>query len=185
VSELQLDNMDSEECSTSRLIRSIMNIKKMLQSKRRRKKDRYDPNKVILTKSMIVTPFKSNYIIFQPCHILDLTVEPSMFLIVFDYLDVRSISRLESCCWQLQDMVVETRIYKRKWRGASERAGDGLLDRRSLEDVGKDELSQMESSRHFKKKLSEYYIRNPDILNFWSERSEYAALQQSQRSGHY
>ena len=76
----------------------------------------------------------------------------------------------------MQDMVVETSIYKRKWRGVSESAGDGVLDRRSLEDVGKDEVSQMESSRHFKKKLSEYYLRNPYILNFWSERSACAAL---------
>ena len=104
-----------------------------------------------------------------------------MLLIVFDFLDVRSISRLESCCCQLQDMVVETRIYKRKWRGVNEKAGA----RRSLEDVGKEELSQMASSRHFKKKLSEYYIRNPYILNFWSERSAYAALQLSQRSGRH
>jgi hypothetical protein len=78
-------------------------------------------------------------------------------------------------------MVVETRIYKRKWRGHNERAGA----RRSLEDVGTDELSQMESSSHFKKKLSEYCLRNPDILNFWSERSAYAALQMSQRSDHH
>ena len=134
-----------------------------------------------MNKSMLVTFVKSNYIIFQHCHILDLTVEPSLFLIVFDYLDVRSISRLETCCSQLQDMVVETSIYKRKWRGVSEKAGA----RRSLEDVCTDELSQMESSRHFKKKLSEYYLRNPYILNFWSERSAYAALQLSQRSGHY
>ena len=108
-----------------------------------------------------------------------------MFLIVFSYLDVRSISRLESCCCQLQDMVVETSIYQRKWRGVSERSGDGVLNKRSLEDIGIDEHSQIESSKHFKKKLSEYYLRNPYIHNFWSERSACAALQPSQRRGHY
>ena len=132
---------------------------------------------------MLVTFFKSNYIIFQHCHILDLTVEPSLFLIVFDYLDVRSISRLETCCSQLQDMVVETSIYKRKWRGVSESSGEGVLERKRLEDIGKDVHSKMESSKHFKKKLSEYYLRNPYILSFWSQRSECAALQPSQRSG--
>ena len=38
--------MEKEDCSTPRLVRSIMNIKKMFKYRGRKKKDYYDPEKV-------------------------------------------------------------------------------------------------------------------------------------------
>ena len=41
-----MDSRDEQRGSTSRLVRSIINIKKLFKSKRRKKKDNYDPEKV-------------------------------------------------------------------------------------------------------------------------------------------
>ena len=38
--------MEKEDCSTTRLVRSIMNIKKMFKYRGRKKKNYYDPEKV-------------------------------------------------------------------------------------------------------------------------------------------
>ena len=41
-----MDSRDEQRGSTSRLVRNIINIKKLFKSKRRKKKDNYDPEKV-------------------------------------------------------------------------------------------------------------------------------------------
>ena len=97
---------------------------------------------------------------FQPGHLLDLVVEPSLLLTVFDYLDLRSISRLESSSSQLREMVVQTSIYKRRWKEIKQRTDEGSADTGRRMKVDTEWDSKMESSRHFKKKLSEYYLRN-------------------------
>jgi hypothetical protein len=97
----------------------------------------------------------------QPCYLLDLMVEPSLFETIFSYLDVRSISRLETCCTWLRDMVVQTSIYRDKFRSIcrsnaeEERGGE----RRRKEEVVEADQSKLERSRRFKRKLSEYYYR--------------------------
>ena len=85
-------------------------------------------------------------------------MEPSLFEMIFNYMDVRSISRLESCCSMLRDMVVQTNIYKRRWRRICTRRGeeDENMERKVVVD---EEFSQVENSRYFKKKLYEYYHR--------------------------
>ena len=82
----------------------------------------------------------------QSCHILDLVVETTLFETIFNFLDILSISRLESCCPELRDMVVQTRIYRKMFQKISRNSGD-------------EDLTQEESSKHFKKQLSDYYIR--------------------------
>ena len=84
-----------------------------------------------------------------------------MFLIIFDYLDVRSISRLEACCIPLRDMVVQTSIYKRKLRSISGRSetDEVMVDKIRQEEFVEEEHSKIENSRHYKKKISEYYLR--------------------------
>ena len=79
----------------------------------------------------------------QSCHILDLVVEPSLFETIFNFLDIFSVSRLKSgverhggADWHLQENVSEN---QEKW-------------------CGKD-LTQEESSKLFKKQISEYHIR--------------------------
>ena len=49
----------------------------------------------------------------QPCPLLLLIVEPSLFEKIFSFLDHESISALELSCTVLRDIVVQTRIYKR------------------------------------------------------------------------
>ena len=88
-------------------------------------------------------------------------MEPSLFETIFSYLDVRSISRLETCCTWLRDMVVQTSIYRDKFRSicrSSEEEERGGERRRKEDVVGADQ-SKLERSRHFKRKLSEYYYR--------------------------
>ena len=77
-------------------------------------------------------------------------LEPELFRMVFNYLDLRSISRVECCCVSLQGMVVETSIYRRRWLEVCERRG---------EDGGTVTQTPVESSRHYKMKLAEYYLR--------------------------
>ena len=88
-------------------------------------------------------------------------VEPSLFETIFSYLDVRSISRLEICSSWLRDMVVQTSIYRDKFtsicRSSSEEERGG--ERRRKEEVVEADQSKLERSRHFKRKLSEYYYR--------------------------
>ena len=86
-----------------------------------------------------------------------------MFEMIFNYLDIRSISRLESCCSLLRDLVVQTSIYKRRLRRISGRSRgeeeENRGDRRGKGEFVEEEHSQVENSRHFKKKLYEYYHR--------------------------
>ena len=77
-------------------------------------------------------------------------VEPSLFKTIFEYLDLRSVLRLETTCTLLRDMVIQTRIYRRKHRVIC-----GSL---STGDVLGEDL-QIEESLHFKKKLADYFYR--------------------------
>ena len=67
-----------------------------------------------------------------------------------NYLDVRSISKLEQCCHLLRDLVVENKIYRRKVsaaiRGGGRNTGGWL--RKSVTDP-----TDLEMSNFFKKKL--------------------------------
>ena len=88
-------------------------------------------------------------------------VEPSLFENIFSYLDVRSISRLETCCTWLRDSVVQTSIYRDKFRSICRISAEEEMggERRRKEDVEEADQSKLERSRHFKRKLSEYYYR--------------------------
>ena len=91
----------------------------------------------------------------QPCHLLTLALEPSLFRLVFDYLDLRSLARLECCCTTLQSMVVDTNIYRKKWVDVCERTGQS---------EGRGAQASVETSRYYKRKLSEYYLRSGGIF---------------------
>ena len=84
-----------------------------------------------------------------------------MFETIFSYLDVRSISRLETCCTWLRDSVVQTSIYRDKFRSICRISAEEEMggERRRKEDVEEVDQSKLERSRHFKRKLSEYYYR--------------------------
>eukprot|EP00092_Neocalanus_flemingeri_P002052 GFUD01002190.1.p1 GENE.GFUD01002190.1~~GFUD01002190.1.p1 ORF type:complete len:185 (+),score=48.11 GFUD01002190.1:213-767(+) len=134
-----MESREERRGSTSRLVRNIINIKKLFKG--RKKKDQYDPEK--------------------PCYLLDLLVEPSLFEMIFDYLDVTSISRLESCCGLMRDLVVQTSIYKRRLRRINGRRKEeeSRGERRGQKEFLEEEHSQVENSRHFKKKLYQYFYR--------------------------
>ena len=132
--------MERERRKTFKLVRNIMNIKKMFRGRHRaRKKDKYDPDK--------------------PSYLLMLTVEPSLFETIFNFLDHRSISALELSCTVLRDVVIETKIFRRRFTaitGCQQSQAEGAL--------GYDELLQQ--SRHYKNKLFEHYYR------YWGHSSE-------------
>jgi len=133
-----MDSETQQTSATSRLARSIVNIKKMFRSRRRKKKDHFDPDK--------------------PCYLLNLMVEPSLFEMIFNYLDVRSLTRVESCCSILREVVVQNNIYKRRWRRVCLKRGEEKKMKEKKVVLDKD-LSQIENSRQFKKKLCEDYYR--------------------------
>ena len=83
-----------------------------------------------------------------------------MLLIIFDYLDLQSISRLESSCCHLRDMVVQTNIYRRRWKEVKQRTEECSVDKGRLSEVQEEGQSKIEHSRHSKGKLSEYYLRH-------------------------
>ena len=83
-------------------------------------------------------------------------VEPFLLL----YLDLRSIFRLESSCCQLRDMVVQTNIYRRRWKEVKQRTEECSVDKGRLSEVQEEGQSKIEHSRHSKGKLSEYYLRH-------------------------
>ena len=81
-------------------------------------------------------------------------VEPSLLL----YLDLCSIFRLESSSCQFRYMEAQTSIYKGWGREVKQSSDIGLLER-----VDKGGNSKIDRSRHFRKKLSEYYLRNVNV----------------------
>ena len=87
--------MSREHRNTFKLVRNIMNIKKMFKNRhRKRKKDPYDPD--------------------QPSYLLMLVVEPSLFEKIFSYLDYKSVAALERTCTVLRkhcNRIVISSIY--------------------------------------------------------------------------
>ena len=89
-----------------------------------------------------------------------------MLLIIFEHLDLQSISRLESSCCQLRDMVVQTSIYRRRWKEVKQITEEGSADKGRLTEVQEEGQSKIQRSLHFKGKLSEYYLRHGKLQNF-------------------
>ena len=58
---------------------------------------------------------------------------------------------------------MQTRIYKRRWKEFEQRTAEGSADTGRLVKVDNEGDSKTESSRYFKKKLSEYYLRNEKV----------------------
>ena len=125
--------MASEPRTTFKLVRNIMNIKKMFRSRRKRKKECYDPD--------------------QPSYLLMLIIEPSLFDKVFSYLDHKSIASLERTCTVLRDVVMETRIYRRRFLALTDEVwtGEGL-DEETYEQL-------VQQSCKYKNKLFEHFYR--------------------------
>ena len=70
----------------------------------------------------------------QPSHLLRLAVEPALFEYICLFLDPRSVASLELCCTAMRDLVLQTRIYRRKYKIVSriqqvQWQEDRLLDR--------------------------------------------------------
>merc|ERR1711892_693109 len=84
----------------------------------------------------------------QPTHLLEVVQSPVVMEKLCNYLDVRSISKLEQCCHLLRDLVAENRIYRRKVsaaiRGGGQNTGGWL--RKSVTDP-----TDLEMSNFFKK----------------------------------
>ena len=78
-------------------------------------------------------------------HIFQLLVEPSIFETIFHCLSFPCVCSMESCCTQLRDMVVLTRVYKKRFKKIANKGVE-------------EELTQYESSKYFKKLLSDYYV---------------------------
>ena len=125
--------MASEPRTTFKLVRNIMNIKKMFRSRRKRKKECYDPD--------------------QPSYLLMLIIEPSLFDKVFSYLDHKSIASLERTCTVLRDVVMETRIYRRRFLALTDEVWTG-------EDLDEETYEQLvQQSCKYKNKLFEHFYR--------------------------
>ena len=87
-----------------------------------------------------------------------LIVEPSLFETVFTFLDHRAISALELTCTVLRDVVVETKIYRRRYTAVT-RTGQSQAE---AGDLGYEELVQQ--SRHYKCRIYEHFSRFCTIL---------------------
>ena len=99
--------------------------------RRRRRKDHYNPD--------------------QPCHLLSLSVEPCLFEKIFTFLDHRAVSRLELTCTLLRDLVIQTKVYRRKFRqvcGQTERTVDTNVEEKEVQE-----------SCFYKNKLFEHFHR--------------------------
>ena len=94
-----------------------------------------------------------NDLFCQPtCHLLSLVQDPILMEMIFAYLDVETISRLEQCCHLLRHLVVENRIYRRRVSAAIRGGrwnGGGWL-RKTVDDP-----TDLEISNYFKAKLIE------------------------------
>jgi len=126
--------MDREPRRTFNLVRNIMNIKKMFRSRnKRKKKDPYNPD--------------------EPSYLLMLVVEPSLFDKIFSFLDYKTIASLELTCTVLRDVVVETKIYRKRCQH------QGLLGQESLPEAGSSYDESVQQNIHYKNKLFEYFYR--------------------------
>ena len=154
--------MERERKKTFKLVRNIMNIKKMFKGRHRsRKKDKYDPDQVVLSiKSLLLTIL---YAKFQPSYLLMLIVEPSLFETVFTFLDHRAIAALELTCTVLRDVVIETKIFRRRYTSVTR----SQHSQPEPGDLAYDELVQQ--SRHYKCKLYEHFNRYLKLLTISKE----------------
>ena len=92
----------SEPKKTFKLVRNIMNIKKMFKGRnRKKKKDQYDPEQVLINYSKISEIIRCQCVI-QPSYLLMLIVERSLFEKIFTYLDHKSVASLELTCTVLR-----------------------------------------------------------------------------------
>ena len=82
-----------------------------------------------------------------------LIVEPSLFETVFTFLDHRAISVLELTCTVLRDVVIETKIYRRRFTEVTRT----LHSQAEARELGYDELVQQ--SRHYKCRIYEHFSR--------------------------
>ena len=80
--------------------------------------------------------------------ILELLVEPDIVETIFSYLSVSCICMVESSCTQFREMVVITRVYKKRFQKINNTI--------SYYD---DEFSDIENSNFFKKMLAEHFLR--------------------------
>ena len=153
--------MERERKKTFKLVRNIMNIKKMFKGRHRsRKKDKYDPDQVVVIKSLLLPILNTK---FQPSYLLMLIVEPSLFETVFTFLDHRAISALELTCTVLRDVVIETKIFRRRFTAVT----GSQHSQPEPGDLAYDELVQQ--SRHYKCKLYEHFSRYLKILTIRKE----------------
>ena len=153
--------MERERKKTFKLVRNIMNIKKMFKGRHRsKKKDKYDPDQVVSIKSLLLTILNAK---FQPSYLLMLIVEPSLFETVFTFLDHRAISALELTCTVLRDVVIETKIFRRRYTSVTR----SQHSQPEPGDLAYDELVQQ--SRHYKCKLYEHFSRYLKILTIRKE----------------
>ena len=153
--------MERERKKTFKLVRNIMNIKKMFKGRHRsRKKDKYDPDQVVVIKSLLLPILNTK---FQPSYLLMLIVEPSLFETVFTFLDHRAISALELTCTVLRDVVIETKIFRRRFTAVT----GSQHSQPEAGDLAYDELVQQ--SRHYKCKLYEHFSRYLKILTIRKE----------------
>ena len=149
--------MERERKKTFKLVRNIMNIKKMFKGRHRsRKKDKYDPDQVVVIKSLLLPILNAK---FQPSYLLMLIVEPSLFETVFTFLDHRAISALELTCTVLRDVVIETKIFRRRFTAVT----GSQHSQPEPGDLAYDELVQQ--SRHYKCKLYEHFSRYLKIFS--------------------
>ena len=153
--------MERERKKTFKLVRNIMNIKKMFKGRHRsRKKDKYDPDQVVSIKSLLLPILNAT---FQPSYLLMLIVEPSLFETVFTFLDHRAISALELTCTVLRDVVIETKIFRRRYTSVTR----SQHSQPEPGDLAYDELVQQ--SRHYKCKLYEHFNRYLKLLTISKE----------------
>ena len=75
-------------------------------------------------------------------------VEQDIFETILSFLPVPTICMLESSCSLLREMVVLTRVYRKRFQKISTKTSHQ-----------EEPLSQLESSTHFKRLLAEYYHR--------------------------
>ena len=101
-----------------------------------------------------------------------LIVEPSLFETVFTFLDHRAISALELTCTVLRDVVIETKIFRRRFTAVT-RCQQGQAE---LGDLGYDELVQQ--SRHYKCKLYEHFSRY--LINTNAKQTTYKSSKETQ-----
>ena len=80
--------------------------------------------------------------------ILELLVEPDIVETILSYLSVPCICMVESSCSQFREIVVITRIYKKRFEKISKTIS-----------VNDDDLTDMENSCYFKKMLADHFLR--------------------------